>query len=57
MDTSSIASSSNQTIVASNPSSNSQTPMVETNGPQTPLVESGGGGGSKEIGSIVDVAV
>ena len=57
LETSSITSSSNQSIVASSPSPKQQTPMVETNGPQTQLVESGGGGGSKEIGSIVDVAV
>ena len=57
MDTSSINSSSNQSIVVSNPSSNAQTPIVQNNATQTPLVESGGGGGSKEIGSIVDVAV
>ena len=57
MDTSSISSSNNQSIVGSNSYSNPQTPVVETNTTQTPLVESGGGGGSKEIGSIVDVAV
>ncbi len=57
LDTSSITSTSTQSITTSITSSNSQDPMVDTNVTQPPLIDAGGGGGSKEIGSIVDVAV